>query len=289
MSKDANIGLFSFSNGFSNGFASEPLYPNIIDISINQTSAFVVYPSVSASPEPNPIEIVIPETEVEFTTPNWTDCIPTTNYFQKDTACYDGEKSMIGSNLQDMINTYAVPMSYYLTDYNTSYDQVFGEDEDRTILRSFTVNATYELPEENEMVSIYGIEGLDSFKMYISIDHFALASTYSADTPNIWPSETPKVGDIIQAHYSEIYYEILDVKDTEGQFLQTTHVYDMIVRPYRDFHMNLSATIETDPISAFTDQDDYLAINDVIDREKQDIIITSADDTILPNDPFGGW
>ena len=289
MSQDANVGLFSFSNGFSNGFANEPLFPVVLELTVNDSTVVITEPSTSAYPETNPIEIIVPETEVEFITPNWTDCIPTTNYFQKDTACYDREKEMIGCQLQDMINTFAVPMTYYLTDYNTSYDQVFGEDEDRTILRSFTVNATYELPEENEMVSIYGIEGLDSFKMYIAINHFTMASTYSGDTSGVWPSETPKVGDIIQAQYSEIYYEVLDVKNTEGQFLQAPHAYDFIVRPYRDIHLNLSATIETDPISAFTDQDDYLAINDIIDTEKADIIITSADDTILPNDPFGGW
>jgi hypothetical protein len=107
------------------------------------------------------------------------------------------------------------------------------------------------------------------------------------------------VGDLVRSKASsnQVIYEILNVKDSpqDNQFLQSKNVWEFQVRVYRDLHLNLSPTTSATmtSISAFTDQDDYIDINDVIDTEKTDIIITSADDIVngddIPNDPFGGW
>jgi len=236
--------------------------------------------------------------------PSWL-CAPSYTYFDKSNACHEKEGELYDSILEDAINTSPVPGNYYIVDYNVEYDKVFGEDNDRTFVRKFAINTQFDLPTENENISIFGIEGLDSFHIHVSMSHFSVASTYSGETSAQFTSYKPKPGDIFQASYSELYYEILHVKKTVEQFLQRTHSWDFLVRPYRDLHFNLGGEVSNafspafdlglinDPISEFVDQEDFLEINDYIDVEAPSIIITSADDIAngnsVPNNPFGGW
>jgi hypothetical protein len=258
--------------GFSTGFSTE---------------FQVVMDSVSASFD-------IPISDILITDViDWKSCQPNFNSFNRGSDCKSKEREFYSGLVSDAINTAPVPVNYYVVDYNVDYDKLFGEDRDRTILRKFVVNTTFNLPTERDMITIDGIEGLDSFHMYSSISHFTLASTYSDGVSAVHPVYVPKVGDIIQAQYNELYYRILNVKKTTEQFLQKPHTWDFLVSPYRDNHLNLSDSISADDIGEFVNQDDYLQINDFIDDEVSNIIITSSDDILNgitpPNDPFGGW
>jgi len=60
---------------------------------------------------------------------------------------------------------FGVDMIYYPVSYDVDYDRIFGEDLDRTIQRKFCVKGFYELQEEIELFSKFGIEGIDNFHM----------------------------------------------------------------------------------------------------------------------------
>lgn len=217
--------------------------------------------------------------------------------------CYNNEKLMYDKLVTESFNQHGVKCIYYVVDWNTEYDRVYGEDLDRTIERKFMVMTYFMLPPEDRLISVFAIENTDNFKMWASKIHFAAASTTRVTsnkfgrTRGCEPEYKPQAGDIIKSTANNVYYEILNVKDAveKNQFLQHKGVWEMDVRVYRDLHYNInpSTSASLADITPFTDQDDYLAINDVIDTEKQDIIITSADDIANgckpPNDPFGNW
>lgn len=260
----------AFSNGFSLGF-QQGLQPVVISATVGDVT-------------------------VTTSLPDFLGCdsvIKRNSVFDKSSKCYETEKELYSISEMCMWNNFGVKCEYYFVDYNTSYDQTFGEDGDRTVTRSFALTASLELPKEEEFASRFGLEGLDVFEVFTNKYHFAHASTYSADTSGVYPTDVPKEGDIIRTKYNDKFYEVLSVKDTTDQFLQAQHTWKMIVRENKDLHFNVSATTEVDKISAVTDQEDLFDISSAIDIEKEDYIITSAMDLTagrpLSDDPFGNW
>jgi len=219
----------------------------------------------------------------------------------QSSSCYDNEKLLFGHFVGEAISQQGVRSEFFIVDYNTNYDKLNGEDNDRTIQRKFSVMLYYTLPPEDMLISMYGIENTDKFKMWASKDQFRIASTTNPDdfataTKNSNPAYIPKEGDIVRSIPTDTLYEIMNVKDAveEQQFLQSKNVWEFSVRVYRDLHYNVSTDVASvSGISAFTDQQDYLEINDVIDTLTPSILITSADDIAngdsVPNDPFGVW
>jgi hypothetical protein len=232
---------------------------------------------------------------------------PFKNFFNHvGSSCYDNEKILYSKLVNESIGINGVRCEYYIIDYNTNYDKLMGEDSDRTMVRKFSFMSYFTLPPEDMLLSINGIENTDRFKMWVSKEHFGISSTTQPDdfnqiTKGSESTYEPKVGDIVNSLSNDTLYEILTIEDSpeENQFLQTKNVWEFTVRVYRDLHYNTNddvsetAVASMSAISAFTDQDDYLEINDYIDDTKTDIIITSADDIAngisKPNDPFGEW
>lgn len=247
--------------------------------------------------QPATVIISVGAIEIDTSLPDVFGCsvIKSNSVFDKSSECYDTEKELYSITEMCMWNNFGVKCEYYFIDYNTTYDPLFGEDRDRTIARSVSITASLELPKEEEFVSMFGIEGLDLFEVFTNKYHFAFASTFSGDTSGVYPSDVPKEGDVLKTKYNDKYYEILSVKDTEGQFLQSPHTWKMIVREYKDLHFNVSATTtpEMSAISSVTNQQDIFDITAAINQEKEKFIITSAMDVSagrpLPNDPFGNW
>ena len=200
-------------------------------------------------------------------------------YFKHSGACYDGENSLYNSLLNETYSKFGVKCQYYIIDYDTQYDELFGEDENRSAIRSFPVMIYFIVPPELEMFSQFGIEGVDNFEMYVAISHFECASKliYTGDTRSgeQYSSYKPSAGDIIKSNYNSggkgFFYEILEVKDSEEQFLCRQHTYTFIVRKYQVNHISLSAdTSATMPELQELDVPDILEINDVIDTENED-------------------
>jgi hypothetical protein len=146
---------------------------------------------------------------------------------------YDNEKLLYELLVNEAYNQHGVCMTYYVISYDTSANEVFAEDGTREVDRFFKFMAFYELPREEQLFTKFGIAGLDNFHIYISKRLFETASKYNCnEAPNKFSSITPRVGDIIRSTYNNYLYEIVSVKDTEQQFLQEQHTWDIIVAPY---------------------------------------------------------
>lgn len=237
-----------------------------------------------------------------------------TTHFNFTNTCHNKDRLLYDKVLAEGYNNFGVPMVYYVVSYDTTQDEIFGEDNVRNAERKFSVMAYYELPREEELWTKFGIEGIDNFHMYLSKKSFEAESTtalvtsgaYSlafssafdrvgVDNDNgtlvydTYPSYIPKVGDIIKAEYNDYYYEIVDVGEESEMFLQSKHSWDFIVRPYKDEHVTVSGTLSGDDLSNFTSQDDMLEINDVVDTKKDGVLYEPPGTEEDPNDPFGTW
>lgn len=76
-----------------------------------------------------------------------------------------------------------------------------------------------------------------------TIQHFAEASRYDwkTENPTAYDSIVPKIGDLMYFKYSDLYYEVLNVKDfAEGTtFLSTPITYKFSLRVWRNSHENV--------------------------------------------------
>lgn len=76
-----------------------------------------------------------------------------------------------------------------------------------------------------------------------TIQHFLEASKYDwkTENPNAYDSIVPKIGDLMYFKYSDLYYEVINVKDfAEGTtFLSTPITYQFILRVWRNSHENV--------------------------------------------------
>ena len=290
---DVTVGLNGFSSGFSLGFEISALGVLKITSNIPQASATIqtdqVYvPTLSATFTMLPVAVDARAAEIV----DFFGCVPynTNNFFQKDTSCSDGERELYDVLQMEAWNSFGVNMIYYVTDYTKSNEPIFGEDNDRIVLRTFdSTGFMDQLPREDRNVPQFGIEGLDLFKLYLNKLHFEVASTYAGSQSAIYDAYRPQTGDIIHLDYNDIFYEVTHVKDKVEQFLQRSHAWDLSLREYKDVHLTLSSEVSSSELSAYVDQNDYLEQNQDIDNEKSAILYTSGVTEEPSRDPFASW
>jgi len=158
---------------------------------------------------------------------------------------YDNERDLHARLQTERNNHHGVCVQYHIITFDTSYNKIWGEDDNRRFVRSFPVMAYYELPKEDEVWSKFGIEGLDQFSMFVTKLHFTEASKFDKDGAyQVSSSYTPKIGDVIKAEYNDVYYEIVDVGEEEDLFLQGKHTYEFKVRTYRNEHADFTSASE---------------------------------------------
>ncbi len=212
---------------------------------------------------------------------------------------YVADKLLYDSIITECYNKFGVPMIYYSIDYDVEYDKLFGEDMDRLIERKFHCMGFYELQEEIELFTRFGIEGIDNFHIYISKKHFEVASTYSIASYNItgdttgisaYPTIVPKRGDIMKSLYNNRWYEIVNIQAEQEQFLQNKHSWDLIVKIRKDEHMTVAPSLSGDAISAITNMTpDIYDVSATVDSEKVDVLYAPASGEKPPQDPFNNW
>ena len=212
---------------------------------------------------------------------------------------YVADKLLYDSIITEAYNKFGIPMVYYSVDYDKNYDRIWGEDMDRLIERKFYCMAYYELQEEIELFTKFGIEGIDNFHIYISKKHFEQASTYSIASYNITGDTTgisayaplvPKRGDIMKSVYNNRWYEIVNVQQEQEQFLQHKHSWDLIVKIRKDEHMTVAPALSADGISAITDmKTDIYDVSATVEKEKAEILYVPEVGEKPKQDPFDGW
>jgi hypothetical protein len=220
---------------------------------------------------------------------NYFSDMPDPVFFNEENTAYDSEKNLYDLLITEAYNKNGVKMQYYVVSLNTNYDKIYGEDLNRMVERKFNVQTYYELPQENEYWSRFGIEGIDTFSMFVSKRHFQTASTYdSIGNPNIFSACVPKVGDIIKASYNNYFYEIITVKQQQQQFHKTSHSWEFIVKPMKDEKHGVEANMTNDDIN------DFMNISDIFDTSatvtdyiKEKLYNNPTEQQ--PNDPNAFW
>lgn len=214
--------------------------------------------------------------------------LPSDTYFKKCTDNYDSERLLYDLLVTEAYNQAGTCMTYYVIDYDTTKDKLFGEDTDRTVLRSFDIMAHGELPREEQLWSKFGIEGLDNFQIYVAKRHFTAASSQDS-----YDATVPRIGDMIYMDHNNRTYDVIDVGQEDEMFLQGKHTWIITLSPHQDTHIALSADTSATmgDISAATDQtSDEYDISSYIENEVSAVEFdTSGDSGDAPSTVWGDW
>lgn len=168
---------------------------------------------------------------------------------------YTNEKTLYDKFMTECYNEHGVTSEYYIVTHDTSYDPIWGEDQNRRLVRKFDFQGFFELPSRDRTWSQFGIEVMDIFVVQVSKRHFEYASRLSGSTFSsannfsdwgghpvpLYDSYRPKIGDIIRNKYDGMFYEIIQIEDNQDEFLQISHQWDLTVKIFRDNHLDNSA------------------------------------------------
>ena len=207
------------------------------------------------------------------------------NYFNFNSPEYDKEKQLISVIINEVYNKYGVCMEYYVVSYDTKYDNIFGEDNDRRFITHFEVNGYFNLPKEDKIWTKFGIEGTDEIIVWISKRHFVGASM----TKNGETYDRPQIGDVIKTDYSNYFYEITEVAEDTGQYFQSqSHVWELHIRPMKNEFID-TTSVQNTSLSDVLDVDDIFDITNTVDADKEDVLYDDEPGEKPNNDPFGNW
>lgn len=199
--------------------------------------------------------------------------------FNHFSSAYDNERKLYDLLITETYNLHGVCTWYYPVSVDTTYDKIFGEDMNQKISRRFEVMAYFDIPKETKQFSTQGQLWTDKFHIFISKRHFAAASS----------DYLPKIGDLINSQYNDVYYEVLSVKAEEEQFLQAKHSWDLTVRVYVDKHLTLENTSALGSLPNYADQSDLFNIGSWINNNKNEVLYEPGQTECDPNDPFNNW
>jgi len=165
-------------------------------------------------------------------------------YFQFQSSAYDNERQLYDSMLAECYNIHGVEMVYYILTFDTSYNKIWGEDNDRRYERCFAFMSLLELPKEDNNTTPFGLEPFDLVQVNVSKKHFENASLRDSNgylQPQL-SAYKPKVGDIIKSVYANYYYEIVDLTHEDTMFLQHKHSWTFLVKPYKNEHYDIKTS-----------------------------------------------
>ena len=216
-------------------------------------------------------------------------------WFTKCQTSYNNERKLFDTLITEVYNKHGVCMNYYITTFDLNYDKIWGEDNDRKFVRRFPIMAYFTMPREEKLWSKFGIEGMDTFSMFVSKSHFKDASTFDPSTNqmSVYDSYVPKVGDIIMSEYNEYIYEISEVKEEAGLYIHSKqHLWEFVVRPFKDRNIELSGTT-SGTMSSIKDyvagHNDIFDIKDIISQKSSAVVYHPKANELPPKDPFGVW
>lgn len=232
------------------------------------------------------------------------DCSVASNtFFNFNSDCYNNEKLLYDKITSEAYDQHGVKGDWYAVDYSLNNEKLFGEDNDKHILYNFPLKVYMELPFEQKQYNQWGMEELDNFLIYCNKYQYELYAKRSGHSGYI-----PREGDFFRPHYNGVIYEVINVRDSEEQFLNTQHTWKFTLRVFKNEMLTTSPNVSAErlttydetnavptepptqlqPISAYTTSgSDTLKQNDLIDDIKNDVLYEDPND---PNhDPFGGW
>ena len=154
--------------------------------------------------------------------------------------------------MRHIINT-GISTYYFVKEHDTKFDPLLGEDQLENIKRRFALQVYAEnVPQLQKQYQLQGMIYNEIVEVQCTIQHFAEASRYDwkTENPTAYDSIVPKIGDLMYFKYSDLYYEVLNVKDfAEGTtFLSTPITYKFSLRVWRNSHENVDELNVNDDI-----------------------------------------
>ena len=104
--------------------------------------------------------------------------------FDRQSDSYESEREVYRVMQTEMFSKFGTPFLWYITSFNKNYDQQFGEDSNRVVERAFEIMAMITDLPENHMTYNFQLSSVDSFKFYISIEHFKWQSALDLPKPS---------------------------------------------------------------------------------------------------------
>ena len=158
--------------------------------------------------------------------------------------CYGSEAALMASLTSEAYNKYGLSVYYFVKEHDTKFDPLLGEDQLENIKRRFALQVYAEnVPQLQKQYQLQGMIYNEIVEVQCTIQHFTEASRYDwkTENPTAYDSIVPKIGDLMYFKYSDLYYEVLNVKDfAEGTtFLSTPITYKFSLRVWRNSHENV--------------------------------------------------
>ncbi len=98
-------------------------------------------------------------------------------YMEKTQAKYDNERELYAMLQMEAFNLNGIPATWHIVTFDPSYDPLFGEDNDKRVERAFPVMLySPDTPSNNSLWTVFGTEGVNDIIVYISQEHFKVAS-----------------------------------------------------------------------------------------------------------------
>ena len=177
-------------------------------------------------------------------------CPPQTDWSQPryfdslNNDCYGSEAALMASLTSEAYNKYGLSVYYFVKEHDTKFYPLLGEDQLENIKRRFALQVYAEnVPQLQKQYQLQGMIYNEIVEVQCTIQHFAEASRYDwkTENPTAYDSIVPKIGDLMYFKYSDLYYEVLNVKDfAEGTtFLSTPITYKFSLRVWRNSHENV--------------------------------------------------
>tara|TARA_R110001606_G_scaffold88448_6_gene199281 strand:- start:8019 stop:8795 length:777 start_codon:yes stop_codon:yes gene_type:complete len=230
--------------------------------------------------------------------------LPSETFFSYSGSCYNNEKLLYNKLTSEAFDQHGVKGDWYAVDYSLDNEKVFGEDNSRKILYNFPLKAYTELPFEQKQYNQWGMEELDNFIIYCNKYQFETYASRSGHSGYI-----PHGGDFFRPKYNGVIYEVINVYDTEDQFLNTQHTWRITLKVFRNEMLTTSPNVSAEnlvtydntnavptepptqvqPMSAYTTSgSDTLKQNDLIDTKKTDVLYNDPNPG-SGTDIFNGW
>lgn len=110
---------------------------------------------------------------------------------------YDNERELYSMWQMEAFNMNGIPALWHVITFDTNYDSLFGEDNNKRVERSFPVMMYIpETPDNIRLWTVFGTEGVNDLIFYVNKEHFKHASMSDVSTadwynskPSIYPSE----------------------------------------------------------------------------------------------------
>lgn len=195
------------------------------------------------------------------------------DYITKSTHDYDNERELYSVLATEAFLNFGTPITYYFTSFNTSADPVYGEDAKHIFTSAVEMQMMFEFPNRSRVYDQFGITSVETFNMYVTMDHFDATTGGNGYKPYI--GQKPKIGDVVRSNYRDpfgyTFYEISNVNQTTNQFIQGQYFWTLTCKLYNDSRIFADESLKDDPIYTNTNQShDIFDLNDHVDLRKSD-------------------